>query len=155
MKIPKKSIGLVFLFFFFSSVWISPGFADSDGIKWYSYDEGMALGEKEGKKVFVFFTAEWCAYCTKMKKETFTDPSVSAYLNENFISVLADYDMESTLVTKYNIRGIRFLFLSESGRFNHPTTGYIPSEKFILAPIRSYRKLQENVLEKFAEGKQK
>lgn len=155
MKIPKKSIGLVFLFFFFSSVWISPGFADSEGIKWYSYDEGMALGEKEGKKVFVFFTAEWCAYCTKMKKETFTDPSVSAYLNENFISVLVDYDMESTIISKFNIRGLPLsYFFSESGDSIIQRPGYIPSEKFIhmlrFVHTESYKKMS---LEKFAEGK--
>ena len=47
-----------------------------DPVKWYAYAEGLKLGKDTGKKVYLFFKAEWCTYCTKMEKETFQDPAI-------------------------------------------------------------------------------
>ena len=59
----------------------------STGIKWYGYDDGMAAGKKEGKKILISFFADWCTWCKKMDRETFSDSDVAAYMNENFIAV--------------------------------------------------------------------
>ena len=37
-------------------------------IKWFAYDVGLAKAKKEGKHLFVDFTAKWCGYCKKMEK---------------------------------------------------------------------------------------
>jgi thioredoxin-related protein len=153
MKMLTKSIGLVFLILYCSSTWIPSGFAASDGVKWYTYDEGMALGKKEKKKIFAFFTAEWCTYCIKMKKESFTDPAVSDYLNENFVSVLVDYDKESTVASKFNIRGLPVsYFFSESGDLIIHRPGYIAGKDFLkllrFIHTESYKTMS---LEKFLE----
>ena len=48
----------------------------SESINWRSYEEGMVLGKVEEKKVFLHFYADWCAFCRKMAKDTFQDPTV-------------------------------------------------------------------------------
>ncbi len=45
----------------------------ADQIKWYSYEEGTALGMSENKKLFISFYADWCKFCKTMDQQTFQD----------------------------------------------------------------------------------
>src|SRR6056297_2589458 len=45
--------------------------AGSRNISWNDYTPGMALAEKQGKSIFLYFHASWCGYCVKLKQETF------------------------------------------------------------------------------------
>ena len=40
-------------------------------IQWHTYNDGMARGKFENKRVFIHFWAEWCAACKTMEKDTF------------------------------------------------------------------------------------
>ena len=53
-------------------------------VKWYSLEEAVALQKKKPKKIFIDMYTDWCGWCKRMDATTFTDPAVSAYLNENF-----------------------------------------------------------------------
>jgi len=64
----------------------------ADQIKWYSYEEGRALGMSESKKVFISFYADWCKFCRTMEQQTFKDAGIISYLNSHFISVKVDVD---------------------------------------------------------------
>lgn len=149
-----KSIVFPALIFFCFLAWLPPSFASSKNIKWYAYDEGMALGKKEGKKVFLHFYADWCFYCKKMAKETFKDHLVVNYLNENFISIRVNTDMERKLASAYSVRGLPATwFIAENGEKISNRPGYIPPEMFVkmLKYIQtdSYKKM---ALKKFLQG---
>jgi thioredoxin 1 len=79
-------------------------------IKWYSYDEGVALGQKEGKKVFLHFYADWCHFCAEMKKNTFTNKEVIGYLNQHFVPILVNADKEQKIAGNYFVRGLPATF---------------------------------------------
>lgn len=79
-------------------------------IKWHPYDEGLALSQKEGKKIFLHFYADWCHFCKEMKKRTFANNDIIDYLNENFISILIDTDKEGKLTATYFVRGLPATF---------------------------------------------
>jgi thiol-disulfide isomerase/thioredoxin len=51
------------------------GFAISQEIQWHAYNDGVARGKFENKKMFIHFFAEWCAVCRTMQKNTFSDPA--------------------------------------------------------------------------------
>jgi len=105
----------------------------AEGIKWYTYDEGMALGKNEKKMLFLHFYGDRCPYCTKMAKETFQDPSVVSFVNENFIAIRVNTDKEAKMTSSYGIRGIPTTwFLGENGDRIGYLPGYIPPGKFIL-----------------------
>ncbi len=98
-------------------------------IKWHAYDEGLAKAKKEGKHIFIDFTAKWCGYCKKMDKTTFIEPEIVKLLNNDFVSVQVDGDSEKELnidgykVTEknlsrleYQVRGFpTFWFLDSQG----------------------------------------
>jgi thioredoxin-related protein len=112
--------------------WASVGTASSGEIKWYSYEEGMALGKKLGKKVFIEFYADWCGFCRMMDVSTFKDASVIAILNRDFIPVKVHSDKEHDIALRYNIRALpNMAFISEDGTKISTVPGYIPSEKLV------------------------
>jgi thioredoxin-related protein len=56
-------------------------------IKWMTFEQATEKTKKEPKMVFVDVYTDWCGWCKKMDKETFTDPQVIKYINENFYAV--------------------------------------------------------------------
>jgi thiol:disulfide interchange protein DsbD len=140
-----KSAGLIILLLSFSIFILINAFASptqTKQIEWHSFDDGMARGKFEKKKVFLHFTAEWCYYCGEMEKETFKDPAIIASLNENFIPVKVDFDKETQTSAFYRVRGLPdTIFIAENGQIIGRRPGYIPPEllKRILKSILKER----------------
>ena len=101
-------------------------------IKWYSYDEGIALGKRQGKKMYLYFWAEWCTFCKKMEGETLNKSLVSSYLNKNFISIKVNSDKERETASLYYVRGFpTSWFLTEDGQKISNLPGYVPPDMFL------------------------
>ena len=94
----KNTLVLAFLFLF---AWNAQA-QDKEEIKWHSFDEVMALSDKEPKMIFVKVYTDWCGWCKKMDKETFTDSKVIQYINENFYAVKMNAEDSGK---KYKFRG--------------------------------------------------
>jgi len=106
-------------------------------IKWYGYDEGISLSKKQGKKVFLYFWADWCRYCEKMEKESLSKKEVAEILNEKYISIKINSDAEQRLATQYFVRGLPTIwFLSETGEKITNLPGYVAPDLFV--PILRY-----------------
>lgn len=56
-------------------------------IEWMKFEEAIAASEKNPKMILVDVYTDWCGWCKKMDKETFTDSSVIAYVNAGFYAV--------------------------------------------------------------------
>lgn len=106
-------------------------------IKWHTYEEGVRIGKTEGKKIYLFFQAEWCSYCKKMEKETFQKPLVASYLDENFISVKVDLDRERKVASQFYVSGVpTSAFLSKTGEMISNLPGFVPPNAFL--PVLRY-----------------
>lgn len=106
--------------------------AAGENINWRSYAEGLAVSKIEKKKVFLHFYANWCVFCGKMAKETFQNPAVVSYLNNNFISVRVDTDKEPDTAVKYGVAGLPSTwFLTEMGEAIGTVPGFIPPDTLL------------------------
>ena len=94
----KKTLVLAFFVLF---AWNAQA-QDKAAIEWHSFDEVMALSEKEPKMIFVKVYTDWCGWCKKMDKETFTDSKVIQYINDNFYAVKMNAEDSDK---KYSFRG--------------------------------------------------
>jgi len=104
----------------------------AETIQWRSYEEGLAVSKAEKKKVFLHFYAVWCVYCRKMAKETFQNPAVVTYLNNNFISVRVDTDKEPDTALKYGVTGLPSTwFLTRMGEAILRVPGFIPPDALL------------------------
>lgn len=102
------------------------------GIQWNTYNDGMALAESSGKKIYINFHADWCKYCTKMANTTFKSKEVIAYLTDNFVSVQVDTDKEQSVARKYKVRGLpASLFLEGDGAQIGNQPGYLDPDQFL------------------------
>jgi len=115
MKTILKHIYLLTLIIFILSE-SSFSFASSQHIKWYPYKQGAELSKIEGKKIFLYFYADWCTYCKKMENGTFKDDSVISYLNDNFIPIKVNSDLDSKTASDFRIIGLPTIwFIAENG----------------------------------------
>jgi thioredoxin-related protein len=131
--IKLRTLGLFCLLAIGFMIATNEGNAASNSVKWYSFDEGMALGQSQEKKIFMHFWAEWCGYCRRMEKKTFRNSSVITYLNDNFISIKVNFDTERRLVSMFKVRGLpdNWFFSKDRKDIKHQP-GYIPPEKFLV-----------------------
>jgi len=97
----RRIILLVMVFVF--SVMVNTGSCES--IDWKQYGNGMRLAQKENKKVFLHFMADWCRYCTQMEQTTFKNSAVIEFLNTHFISIKVDGDKETPIVKAHKVTG--------------------------------------------------
>lgn len=59
----------------------------SETVNWVSLDQALALQKSNPKPIMIDVYTSWCGPCKMLDKNTFQDPRVAKYLNENFYSV--------------------------------------------------------------------
>jgi thioredoxin-related protein len=112
---------------------ILPGIgAAAEAVRWHNYDEGLALGKQQKKKILVHFYADWCGYCRKMAHETFEASEVVSYVNKHFVPVRVDIDKEKETAAGFGIRGVPATwFLTEAAKRIGNVPGLVPPDRFL------------------------
>jgi thioredoxin-related protein len=132
MKVKDSLLGWVLaLSLILLAAGLSPAMA-TDGIHWYDYDEGTALMQREGKKGFLNFYADWCQYCRIMEAQTFSNAAVIAYLNRNFVAMKVNSDKDAKTAADYGVRGLPSnWFLTAAGERISNRPGFIPPQDML------------------------
>jgi len=69
-----------------------------DPIAWHSWgDEALAKARKENKLLYVSIGYFACHWCHVMHQESFVDPSIAKQLNENYIPIKVDRELNPVL----------------------------------------------------------
>ena len=77
----------IFLFFLALNLVLLGTAQAQEQIQWMKFEEAIAANEKNPKMILVDVYTDWCGWCKKMDKDTFTDPQVVAHLKKNFYAV--------------------------------------------------------------------
>lgn len=57
-------------------------------LKWYhSFSEALAEAKAKDKLVFADVYTDWCGWCKRLDRDTFSDPAMVSYLAEKYICV--------------------------------------------------------------------
>lgn len=78
---------LKYLFVLCLLVLVSFSLQAQDKITWMKFEEAVAANAKDPKMLLVDVYTDWCGWCKKMDKETFTDEKVIAHINQNYYAV--------------------------------------------------------------------
>ncbi len=124
-----------------------------DAIKWYTWEEAIAANKKTKKKIFVDIYTDWCGWCKRMDKTTFSDPEVAKYMDENFYCVKLDAEQKGDInygghtykfVSNYGRKGVHELaFTLLDGRMSYPQYVFMDENEGKLIIERGYKKKDE------------
>jgi thioredoxin-related protein len=83
-----KSAGLFTFFLSLSlALTLTNTVQGQESIQWMKFEEAIAANAKNPKMILVDVYTDWCGWCKKMDKDTFTDPRVIAHFQKNFYAV--------------------------------------------------------------------
>lgn len=106
--------------------------ADRTGIAWENMTEGLARAKAEGKPVFLYFHADWCTFCVKLKKTTFKDKHVLKLLAKDFVSISIDTDKQRDLAVKWRVTGLPTMwFLKPDGSEIDRIPGFVNAKNMV------------------------
>jgi len=89
--------------------------AVEEEINWMSWEEAVALNKTDPKKMFIDVYTDWCGWCKKMDKSTFTDPEIVEYMNENFHAIKFNAEQKEDITWNGNT----FKFVKSGRRGAH------------------------------------
>lgn len=127
--------------------------ASAQDIQWLTWNEAVKLSQTDAnpKKMFIDVYTDWCGWCKKMDKETFQNPEVSKYMQENFYMVKLDAEGKDPIEYKGNT----FKFVPSGrngyhelaaallqGKLSYPTVVFLDEEMNMLSPVPGYQTVE-------------
>lgn len=118
-------------------------------MEWLSLQEAQQKAKETNKKVYLFGYTEWCGYCRKTRKETFTSDSVLAKMDKFYYAVQINAESEKEIVFNnktykenelarlFQIQSFpTHFFITSNGEIIGSQPGFLPPDVF--APLLSY-----------------
>ncbi len=120
-------------------------------VSWMSWEEAVqrASTDAQPKKMFIDVYTDWCGWCKKMDKDTFQDPEVAAYMEENFYMVKLDAEQKEPI----EFAGKTYTFVPSGrrgyhqlaaallqGKMSYPTVVFLDEQLKMLSPVPGYQK---------------
>ncbi len=139
-------------------------------IKWVTFEEALALQKKKPKKIMMDVYTSWCGPCKMLDKNTFQNPDVAKFVNDNYYAV--KFNAEGNDVVKYKDvtysnpgykaemasrrNGVHDLTL-KLGVNAYPTIVFFDEKAELIFPVRGYQNPQqlELYLKMFKDDKHK
>ncbi len=109
-----------------AGILLLPCSAPAAGAGWYtSYEEAVAVAQREGKPIFADFSTSWCGMCRQLEQQTFPDPAVSSRL-DNFVKLHIDAEQRADIAQRYNVQAYpTMVMLDPTGRVVNTEVGFV------------------------------
>jgi len=139
------SISLISIFSFISK----PEIKEKKEINWLSITEAYTKNQEEPRKIFVDVYTNWCGWCKKMDKETFSDPEIVDLVNEKFYAVKLNAENTDPITMAGDTTTAQMIARS-MGVSGYPTIVYIKEDFKTIQPVPGYQNAKKfkNTLEK-------
>ena len=111
--------------------------ASQELVDWYPWGEEAFKKAKDlDRPILLDLGAEWCPYCSQMDRESYSQPELARFINDQFVAVKIDYDLQPEIAARLQ-RAQAFMnlpvglpltaFLSPSGKL-YFGGGYFPAK---------------------------
>lgn len=139
-------------------------------INWVSFEEALKLQKKNPKKIMMDVYTNWCGPCKMLDKNTFQNPDVAKYVNDNYYAVKFDAEGNEKINYKGNTYANKGYKAEMASRRNsvhdlthalqvnaYPTIVFFDENADVITPVRGYQNPQqlELYLKMFLKDKHK
>lgn len=121
-------------------------------IQWMSITEAYARNQKQPRKLLIDVYTDWCGWCKVMDKNTFHDPKVAAYVNQQFYAVKLDAEQREPIT----LGPQKFEFVPQgqkgyhqlaaallNGQMSYPSIVFLDEKLGMIQPLPGYRDAKE------------
>ncbi len=138
--------------FIFSILFSISYLSEAQEIKWYSFEEAVALSKKEPRKLLIDIYTDWCGWCKKMDAGVYSNEYMIDYINKNYYAVKFNAEQKEDIefsdhTFKYvasGRRGVHELAVAlTNNKLSYPTTVFMDEEFRIIQPIAGYMKADD------------
>ena len=99
------------------------------------YDKTLAKAKEEKKLVMVDLYTDWCGWCKRLDRDTYSDKSVETKLGKEFIALKVNPEKSvkgAQLAKQFGTRGYpHIVFLDAEGKKLSEIGGYLPAGDFL------------------------
>ena len=96
-------------------------------VRWYDFTTGYSLAKEQDKILLVDVYTDWCGWCKKMDRDTYTDSAVIHTASSDYICVKLNPEEDTT----YTMEGQEYSaleiknYLSNNRRDGYPSTYFL------------------------------
>ncbi len=123
--------------------------SQNNEIEWFTIEEAIKKVKESPRKIFIDIYTDWCGYCKRMEKNTFSHPVIAQILNEKFYPVKLNAEQKEPIIfqgQKYineNPGGLRsahnFAIAILQGQMSYPSIAFFDEELNLITAIPGYR----------------
>ncbi len=140
-----KSIYLTILYVVLGISYVSA--QQGEKVKWYTPAEAQELASKAPRHILIDVYTDWCGWCKTMDANTFNNPTIAKYINENF------YPVKFNAESKEPVTFAGHTFVNEStapqsvhqlaaallnGQMSYPSVAYLTGKLELIGPVPGY-----------------
>ena len=100
-----------------------------------SYDTALSQAKKDKKIVLVDIYTDWCGWCKRLDRDTYSDKDVQAKVAKDFIAVKINPEKNTAgakLAQQFGVRGFPFIaFVGTDGKTILQIGGYVNAATFL------------------------
>ena len=109
-------------------------------IRWTNLEDGFVEAKRSGQPLLVDVSTQWCGWCKKMGRTTYTDPAVRAYVNKKFIASKVDAEDDARRVDYGGVESTYRQF-ADSFRINqYPTALFFAPDGTLITQVPGFVK---------------
>jgi len=119
----------------------------AEEVKWYSIEEAAALAKSDPRPIFVDAYTDWCGWCKKLDKDTFSNPVIAEILNTKYYAVKFNAEGKDPVT----FQGRKFIndgslgkahqlaYALLQGNIGYPTVVFLTADSELITPVSGYK----------------